>query len=1168
MKAVFVVFPLLCSLLSGSATAGYIRSTAQATCPSEPCLLLEEYVSSVAQYFISDTSFVLLEGEHYLNTPLVLSDITSMTLSGNGSGAVIILSAEAFISYTNSYTISLSSLEVVYAGKTVRPKSALLFENSHSVQIANVNFTGQITEGGHSQALSYSRSTGDVINCSFSSGHSEYGGAMNVNSSNITLSGVSYTDNNADASGGAIFADNSRLVFGGTNSFLRNKASAVHFVGNYTVGGGAIFATQTFIELEGFNSFVESGPIDPYQHVVLGGAIMLRQASNLRVQGVALFSKNRGNSGAAVFSINSNLSLTGNVSFANNRAPFAMGGAIFALNSVVHCEGNVRFSNNYAITGGAMYIEKSVLNCQGNITFASNSATSRGGGMYAVDSTVAVSGRSNYTENTAEEGGGMGLEGTTRLVLQSPVTINFYQNSASLGGGIFFLDSTAMYIAQCQKSTVERLSCFFQLLESVDMASRDIHLNFVENNASSAGSVLYGGALQLCQVQASDQTYVAGFPALTNISTTFIGNSYSYISSNPLKVCFCDNGEVDCNPESKTISVKRGELFNVSVTTVGQFDMPVPSTIKYTYSTDNDDSSTELITSTPINSGACFDVTVQLKTKDRFGRISLFPQGPCRLPDLVRHVYVHLDPCPPGFQPILNHCKCEGRLLEFNSTTVCDIDTGLIQRPGASWIQPMFDENDTYQGFVLQRNCPVNYCKLPQESVVLLDFSSSATTDDQCTPNRTGRMCGACIDGYSKTLSKFRCKVCGNEYLGLMLVFGFAGVALIALLLILHLTVAAGTINGLILYVNVINICRNLFFPPDETGVNPLTLFVSWLNLDFGIATCLYDGLSSYAYTWLQFVFPLYLWFLIGAIIAANKVSAKVGKLFGSNPVAVLATVILMSYTKLLQTTVDVLSYTYLEFPDGTKNKFWLIDPNIPFMEGKHIWLVLISFFVIIFLLFPYIFVLVFGYFLQAHSGKRGFFWFNKFKPFLDAYYAPYRKQMRCWTGLLLLIRGLLFLTFILTTINANLVAASAIFIALAMVPWLSNSIYEKRYANLLEASFFLNLCVLLVVTLFTRSSVPQGNQIVVTYVSVGIAFVEFWGIVAFHVYLRLRKMEYIRNHKFVKYVNERLKKEKLAEGKLFKLKKTKKPELDVMVPVTSTTVSFVSIREPLLEDD
>ena len=204
-----------------------------------------------------------------------------------------------------------------------------------------------------------------------------------------------------------------------------------------------------------------------------------------------------------------------------------------------------------------------------------------------------------------------------------------------------------------------------------------------------------------------------------------------------------------------------------------------------------------------------------------------------------------------------------------------------------------------YEGFMWSPNCPAHLCRNNKD--IWLNFSSDNVTV-LCLENHTAILCGACLQNYSLTLSSLECSKCrSSNHLSLLLVFTLAGVALIACLLLFRITVASGTINGLILYANIINITKNHIFPQDKLPPNPLTIFLSWLNLDFGIPTCFYAGLSYCSYTWLQFVFPFYLWFLVGLIILACKYSSRAMKLFGSNPVAVLATVVLMSYSKLLQ---------------------------------------------------------------------------------------------------------------------------------------------------------------------------------------------------------------------------------------------------------------------------
>ena len=115
----------------------------------------------------------------------------------------------------------------------------------------------------------------------------------------------------------------------------------------------------------------------------------------------------------------------------------------------------------------------------------------------------------------------------------------------------------------------------------------------------------------------------------------------------------------------------------------------------------------------------------------------------------------------------------------------------------------------------------------------------------------------------------------------------------------LNLTVSVGTINGLLFYANIVKLNEPVMFTNGNILV--LSQFIAWLNLDFGIESCFYNGLDGYWKTWLQFVFPLYVWLLIGIIILGSYHYGKLSRFFGNNAVPVLATLILMSFSKLLR---------------------------------------------------------------------------------------------------------------------------------------------------------------------------------------------------------------------------------------------------------------------------
>ena len=98
---------------------------------------------------------------------------------------------------------------------------------------------------------------------------------------------------------------------------------------------------------------------------------------------------------------------------------------------------------------------------------------------------------------------------------------------------------------------------------------------------------------------------------------------------------------------------------------------------------------------------------------------------------------------------------------------------------------------------------------------------------------------------------------------------------------------------------------------------------------------CFFDGMDNYSKTWLQYAFPLYLWFIVGVLMVVSQRSSRVAKL---NLIPVLSTLFLLSYTKIVRTVVDGLNLRYvtLHCENETSSVFvWYIDPNLPYAQGE-----------------------------------------------------------------------------------------------------------------------------------------------------------------------------------------------------------------------------------------
>ena len=112
---------------------------------------------------------------------------------------------------------------------------------------------------------------------------------------------------------------------------------------------------------------------------------------------------------------------------------------------------------------------------------------------------------------------------------------------------------------------------------------------------------------------------------------------------------------------------------------------------------------------------------------------------------------------------------------------------------------------------------------------------------------------------------------------------------MVAMITLFDVTVANGTINGLIFYPNVVWINNAILFPQRN-----IISYIAWINLDFdidididfGIETCFIQNLDQLTKSGLQFVFPVYIWCIAGLIILVSWYSIKATRFFGRNSVS------------------------------------------------------------------------------------------------------------------------------------------------------------------------------------------------------------------------------------------------------------------------------------------
>ena len=570
-------------------------------------------------------------------------------------------------------------------------------------------------------------------------------------------------------------------------------------------------------------------------------------------------------------------------------------------------------------------------------------------------------------------------------------------------------------------------------------------------------------------------------------------NETKRISSEPYLLCFCESNENYNCSEMQNAEAYRGQKFTVSLLALAQgntiISTPVSAKIdpRARLSLEPNVSSQLLL-------NRCTDISYRLYSPDQYEEVTVYLDAPCRDTGLATAIInMTLLPCPDAFIQSGEQCVCEERLQEYGAECTIDEEAFILRRADTKlfWISALYDNNGTYQGLILYKTCPLDYCNLDTVSITLSDL------DVQCDNNRSGLLCGACATNHSFMFGGSQCQVCSDAYLALLVAFAVAGIALVAFLTFLRLTVATGMINSIILYANIVQVNKSVFF--SSSSRNVLTVFLTWMNLDLGFRTCFYNGMDAYVQTWLQFVFPVYIWILISLIILSSRYSITVSKLIGSNPIAVLATLLLMSYTKILKIIIEVYSSVELDYPDNKTVTVWLKDANVPYLHSKHLFLAVVTSLVFIFFFLPYTLLLLLGYKLYRFSGRKHFRWFNRIKLLLDAYYAPYKTRSRYWTGFLLLVRCALYIVFSFNSLgatNKSLLAIVVTFSILITVSWFSVVVYKLAYVNILEVFIYLNIIIL------TAATATGANSPILVHALVGLVFVSMMIISAYHFHL------------------------------------------------------------------
>uniref|UniRef100_A0A1X7U947 Right handed beta helix domain-containing protein n=1 Tax=Amphimedon queenslandica TaxID=400682 RepID=A0A1X7U947_AMPQE len=420
--------------------------------------------------------------------------------------------------------------------------------------------------------------------------------------------------------------------------------------------------------------------------------------------------------------------------------------------------------------GGTSILNSNAISLS-NVTVANNTST----GMKLKASIVTIENKLTLRSNAGVVGGGLAINESSQLILTSSANLEFIDNHASYKGGGIYLEETSNSVITLEASNIpltlinNSAGIFGDDIYGYTINHGNNHFNLTNPNISSTGDVR---KIQFCNFtnlkNASDKQIYPGQALKFHI--VLLG--YDYFGS--------------LNVTDGILEIRDGLTPSSA------------RTVDYVYARPKPNTNCSLVGYKPNHAPSHVIHTM------------LFTIG---TPYPIYWDYI-VNECPIGFSidslQGRSICACSQSVSRENVT--CNITSLNITHNGLLWIGT-YDTSTPFNANATNPNaCIINedcllYCSPNPVTFKLND------TDTQCVDNRGHRMCGSCRDGYSLLMGSNKCGQCHDNYMMIawIALFAVMGVLLVVLLIALNLTVSVGTLNGLLLYANIVKLYEPVF---------------------------------------------------------------------------------------------------------------------------------------------------------------------------------------------------------------------------------------------------------------------------------------------------------------------------------------------------------------------
>ena len=688
--------------------------------------------------------------------------------------------------------------------------------------------------------------------------------------------------------------------------------------------------------------------------------------------------------------------------------------------------------------------KKSITSCN----FTSNI----GSALYLSNTAVEFEGNMLFMNNSAESGAAMYFNLDAQIKMKSGSVIQFIGNIAALQGGAIFIEMSF----GCPQPTAI-------------LFTNSSTVIFTNNSAGFTGNSIYFDIPESCDIIRDP----------TNInSVVYIPNKFNYsqppgsigcpITTSPYRITLCskachlsDNTSSSCYMPSR---IMLGQSMDVNATVCDYYNN-VSEPVQFLIECTNCDNKYRLSSNKIVIQNGLFRITFLAidANSDIINNtnvtLNVFSVLSSKYRQLTGTISLQLSSCKSGyvFNTNLQQCVC---YEQSKNIIQCQQDYAEIKH--GYWFGIAVFPKRTVS------LCPIHYCSYDNNAETTNGYYKlPEELDGQCYSHRTGVACGECKPGYTLAYDSPDCINIHRCYAGMTIVVGaltiLYWIIVVALVFgLMQFKVSLGYTYGLIYYYSMVDVLlgNNLFI--SEEVFQLVTILSSFAKLapQFLGKLCFVQGLSGIDQQFIHYFHAISIFLLLGSVVITTRYSFKIASIVSRCIIRVVCLLILLSYTSLASTSLQLLRPLYFDDVNGA---YVYSSPSIKYFTGRHVLYGIIALLCGLLIGIGLPLLLLLEPFLQSRVN------FVKIKPLLDRFQECYKDKYHWFAAYYFICRQVIIALIYINNFNNALYYLQTIcIITVSIHIWIQP--YKNIKLNTLDGVILLSMVLAVNLNLFAFS--------------------------------------------------------------------------------------------------